>query len=105
VPSLLLQPLIENALKYAIAPSERGGTLHVGGRVIGGRLLLHVADDGPGLPPGATLDIARGASRGVGLRNTRERLQVLYGERARFGANNTNPGVRIDIEMPADYAS
>jgi signal transduction histidine kinase len=101
VPSLLLQPLIENALKYAIAPSERGGTLHVGGRVIGGRLLLHVADDGPGLPEG----IAIGNGRGVGLRNTRERLQVLYGERARFGAVNTKPGLRVDIEMPAEYAS
>jgi signal transduction histidine kinase len=101
VPSLLLQPLIENALKYAIAPSERGGTLHLGGRVIGGRLLMHVADDGPGLPNGVEI----GNGRGVGLRNTRERLQVLYGDRARFGAYNTKPGLRIDIEMPAEYAS
>jgi signal transduction histidine kinase len=101
VPSLLLQPLIENALKYAIAPSERGGTLHVGGHVIGGRLLLHVADDGPGLPEGTAI----GLGRGVGLRNTRERLQVLYGDRARFGAVGTAPGVRIDIEIPAEYAS
>ncbi len=101
VPSLVLQPLIENALKYAIAPAERGGTLHLGGRVIGGRLLLHVADDGPGLPDGITI----GNGRGVGLRNTRERLQVLYGDRARFGAVNTRPGVRIDLEIPAEYAS
>jgi LytS/YehU family sensor histidine kinase len=101
VPSLLLQPLIENALKYAIAPSERGGTLHLGGRVIGGRLLLHVADDGPGLPDATMI----GNGRGVGLRNTRERLQVLYGDRARFGAVNTKPGLRIDIELPAEYAS
>jgi signal transduction histidine kinase len=105
VPSLLLQPLIENALKYAIAPSERGGTLTVGGRVIGGRLLLHVADDGPGLPDGVSLEGADLRGRGVGLRNTRERLQVLYGDRTRFGAVNTRPGLRIDIEMPAEYAS
>jgi len=69
VPSLLLQPLVENALKYAIAPSETGGTLHIGARLIGQRLLVHVADDGPGVPNG--LNVATG--RGVGLRNTRER--------------------------------
>jgi signal transduction histidine kinase len=102
VPSLLLQPLVENALKYAIAPNERGGTLHVGGRVIGGRLLLHVADDGPGLPDGAA---SIGHGRGVGLRNTRERLNVLYGDRARFVSVNTKPGLRIDIEIPAEYAA
>ncbi len=101
VPSLLLQPLIENALKYAIAPSETGGTLHIGARQIGQRLLLHVADDGPGLAPGASV----GGGRGVGLRNTQERLLVLYGERSRFAYHNTKPGLRIDIEFPAEHAA
>ncbi|HUO79144.1 MAG TPA: histidine kinase [Steroidobacteraceae bacterium] len=101
VPSLLLQPLIENALKYAIAPAEAGGTLHVGARVIGQRLLLHVADDGPGLAPGASV----GGGRGVGLRNTQERLLVLYGDRARFAHHNTRPGLRIDIEFPAELVA
>jgi LytS/YehU family sensor histidine kinase len=101
VPSLLLQPLVENALKYAIAPAEAGGTLHVGARLIGQRLMLHVADDGPGLPDGASLT----NGRGVGLRNTRERLAVLYGDRARFASHNTNPGLRVDIEFPAEFAS
>ena len=101
VPSLLLQPLVENALKYAIAPSETGGTLHVGARLIGQRLLLHVADDGPGLANPASF--AQG--RGVGLRNTRERLAVLYDGRARFSGVNTGPGLRTDIEIPAEFAS
>jgi two-component system LytT family sensor kinase len=101
VPSLLLQPLVENALKYAIAPSETGGTLHVGACVIGQRLLLHVADDGPGLAAGASV----GGGRGVGLRNTQERLVVLYGDRSRFAYHDTKPGLRIDIEFPAEYAS
>jgi two-component system LytT family sensor kinase len=101
VPSLLLQPLIENALKYAIAPAETGGTLHVGARVIGQRLLLHVADDGPGLAAGASV----GNGRGVGLRNTQERLMVLYGDRSRFAHHNTKPGLRIDIEFPAEHAA
>jgi len=101
VPSLLLQPLIENALKYAIAPSETGGTLHIGARVIGQRLLLHVADDGPGLNGGASVT----SGRGVGLRNTQERLVVLYGDRSRFAHHNTKPGLRIDIEFPAEHAA
>jgi two-component system, LytTR family, sensor kinase len=101
VPSLLLQPLIENALKYAIAPSETGGTLHIGARQIGQRLLLHVADDGPGLAAGASV----GGGRGVGLRNTQERLLVLYGDRSRFAHHNTKPGLRIDIEFPAEHVS
>ena len=101
VPSLLLQPLVENALKYAIAPAETGGKLHVGARLIGQRLLLHVADDGPGLADEA----AFAAGRGVGLRNTRERLAVLYADRARFVGHNTNPGLRADIEIPAEFAS
>jgi len=100
VPSLLLQPLVENALKYAIAPSETGGKLHIGARLIGQRLLLHVADDGPGFPEGLSV----GNGRGVGLRNTRDRLNVLYGERARFASHNTVPGLRIDIEFPAEVA-
>lgn len=99
VPSLLLQPLVENSLKYAIAPAETGGTLHVGARLIGQRLLLHVADDGPGLAAGASI----GGGRGVGLRNTRERLVVLYGDRSRFAHHNTTPGLRIDIEFPAEH--
>jgi two-component system LytT family sensor kinase len=101
VPSLLLQPLVENALKYAIAPSETGGTLHVGARLIGARLLLHVADDGPGLADPALF----ADGRGVGLRNTRERLAVLYGARARFVGIDTGAGLRIDLEIPAEYAS
>ena len=101
VPSLLMQPLIENALKYAIAPSETGGTLHIGARVIGQRLLLHVADDGPGLSGGTSV----AGGRGVGLRNTQERLAVLYGDRARFAHHNTRPGLRIDIEFPAEQPS
>ncbi len=101
VPSLLLQPLVENALKYAIAPSETGGTLHIGARLIGQRLLLHVADDGPGVACGTII----GAGRGVGLRNTRDRLNVLYGDRARFASHNTTPGLRIDIEFPAEIAT
>ena len=49
MPSLLLQPLIENAIKYAVSPRERGGKIRIGGHVTGGMLQLEVSDDGPGM--------------------------------------------------------
>ncbi len=101
VPSLLLQPLIENAVKYAVSPRESGGTIRVEGRVRGAMLELSVADDGPGAKTtNALID-----GRGVGLRNTRERLHVLYGDTHRFAALNAHPGVRIEIALPFEKAS
>jgi hypothetical protein len=101
VPSLLLQPLIENAVKYAVSPSEQGGTIRVEGRARGAMLELAVADDGPGLNTGA----APGAGRGVGLRNTRERLAVLYEDRHRFAALDNKPGLRIELGLPLEMAA
>jgi signal transduction histidine kinase len=100
VPSLLLQPLIENAVKFAVSPSERGGTIRVEGRARGSMLELAVADNGPGLNTGA----APGAGRGVGLRNTRERLAVLYEDRHRFAALDNKPGLRIELGLPLEMA-
>ena len=99
VPSLLLQPLVENAVKHAIAPREEGGTIRIEGRVRTRTVELCVADDGPGLG-GAYLGPGHG--RGVGLRNTRERLQVLYGDRHRFATVDARPGLRIEIVLPLE---
>ena len=96
LPSLLLQPIVENAVKYAVAPREDGGTIRIEGKVRGAMLELAVADDGPGLPEGA---IAAGG-RGVGVRNTRERLAVMYGDNHRFEIRDARPGVRVEIEVP-----
>jgi two-component system LytT family sensor kinase len=101
VPSLLLQPLIENSIKYAVSPSERGGTIRVEGRARGIMLELAVADDGPGLSAVPT----PGAGRGVGLRNTRERLSVLYEERHRFATLDNQPGLRIELGLPLEMAA
>jgi two-component system LytT family sensor kinase len=101
MPSLLLQPLIENAIKYAVSPREQGGRIRIGGHVTGGMLQLEVADDGPGL-----IDTTRVANgRGVGVRNTRERLQVLYGERGSVSVNNTEPGLRVALTFPAERSA
>src|SRR6201982_627782 len=93
VPSLRLQPLLENSLKYAVSAREQGGMVRIEGRTREGLLELSVIDDGPGLPAGPPPS----ARRGVGLANTRERLKVLYGEGCRFAAINCHPGLRVDM--------
>lgn len=101
VPSLLLQPLIENAVKYAISPREQGGRIDVTARVEAGLLHLGVADDGPGLVDASRLT----NGRGVGIRNTRERLQVLYGEGSKVTVCNAERGLRVELTLPAEYAA
>jgi len=101
VPSLVLQPLVENSLKYAVAPREEGGRLRVEARELEGKLLLVVQDDGPGLPVGVEL----GAGRGVGFRNTRERLAVLYGEQQKLAVRFSRPGLRLEITLPFEAAT
>ncbi len=103
VPGLILQPLLENAIKYAVARSEDGGTIAVRARRAGGALELEVEDDGPGLPEDFTLD---GEARGVGLRNTRDRLRQLYGDahRLELGAGELG-GLRIRIRLPFETGS
>lgn len=98
IPSLLLQPLVENAIKYGIAQSEAGGTLRIAARVFGGELLVELSDDGPGCEledghiPGA---------EGVGLSNTRDRLETLYGDRHGLRLSRTEPhGLTINIRIP-----
>jgi two-component system LytT family sensor kinase len=99
VPSLLLQPLLENALKYAVSPREEGGLVRIEGRTFGGMLEVSVIDDGPGLD-----DALRPATRrgGVGLSNTRERLSVLYGDNFRLAVADCRPGVRVDLALPLE---
>ena len=100
VPSLLLQPLLENSLKYAVSAREEGGSVRIEGRTREGRLELSVIDDGPGLREG----MPAGERRGVGLRNTRERLAVLYGENYRFAVLNAQPGLRVELALPLEIA-
>ena len=101
VPSLLLQPLLENSLKYAVSAREEGGSVRIEGRAREGLLELSVLDDGPGLREG----MPAGERQGVGLRNTRERLAVLYGEHYRFAVLNAHPGLRVDMALPLEFAA
>ena len=104
IPSLLLQPLIENAIKYAIAPREEGGLITLRAGIRNRRLRLVLTDDGPGLdgarvtPPGQT-------SSGVGLKNTRDRLRELYGADHAFTLEPHQPrGLRITISLPCEFS-
>ena len=97
VPSLILQPLIENAIKYAISPSEDGGTLRISAKVQRSTLVMQISDTGPGLGNGTS----KHKSSGVGLKNTRERLQQLYGEEQAFTLAPSDPtGLTITINIP-----
>jgi len=105
VPSLILQPLIENAIKYAIAPSENGGTLAIEAKPSGDgkTLALSLQDSGPGIPD--LHDIKSQSGSGVGIVNTRQRLQQLYGSGHRIILENLQPhglGVHIIIPIQRD---
>ena len=101
VPSLLLQPLLENSLKYAISTREQGGSIRIESRRRGVNLEISVIDDGPGLREQSTA----GERRGVGLTNMRERLAVLYGANHRFAIMNSLPGLRVDMALPFETAA
>jgi len=94
VPSLLLQPLIENAIQHGIASSTRPGTLVIRARRDGDSFEMQVHDSGAGLH-------ARGSDRknGVGLANTSDRLQRIYGERQRFELIN-GQGLCVRVRLP-----
>jgi two-component system, LytTR family, sensor kinase len=98
VPGLILQPLIENSIKYAIADSAEGGTIVVNARVLEQQLFLEVIDSGAAASTQPTDALAH---RGIGLRNTLERLQVLYDNRYSFNLEPQMPqGLRVTVCIP-----
>jgi signal transduction histidine kinase len=101
VPSLILQPLIENAIKYAVAREVNGGEIVITARKFGHDLLLEVADNGPGLPDIVVADKTSDNGSGVGLVNTRERLAALYDNDFALVLTQNQPrGVKVNIRIP-----
>jgi two-component system, LytTR family, sensor kinase len=97
LPSLLLQPIIENAIKYAVTPAEDGADILIDARRMSDRLVITIADTGPGL--GAVPAEAGGT--GVGLANIRERLAQTYGADHRFELADNDPhGLIVLIDVP-----
>ncbi|HMG20928.1 MAG TPA: histidine kinase [Kofleriaceae bacterium] len=101
VPQLVLQPLVENALQHGIATRTRAGRLDITAARRGDQLRLAVCDDGPGIAPGFSL----AATTGVGLRNTRERLRRLYGERGDLALATAGERTTAAIELPLHTAA
>jgi len=96
LPSLLLQPLIENAIKYAVTPQEEGADISLEARLQGDRVVINVSDTGPG--NGTT---SRSLSTGVGLANIRDRLAQAYGDNHRFETSSEiTGGFRVFIDIP-----
>jgi signal transduction histidine kinase len=96
VPYLILQPLVENAIRHGVAARAEPGRVEIRARRDGNTLLLQVLDDGPGLP--AQVPLGKG---GIGLANTKARLKQLYGTLHQFElANRPQRGLAVTIRLP-----
>jgi LytS/YehU family sensor histidine kinase len=108
VPSLVVQPLVENAMRHAVAATWGAGRLRIGARRSGDDLVIDVADDGPGVGAkaeengnGRRSGKGVGASNGVGLADTRARLARLYGEHSALTlAPGENGGATASVRLP-----
>jgi two-component system LytT family sensor kinase len=101
VPSILLQPLIENSIKHGLEPRIHGGTVTLRSRLEGERVCIEVADDGVGIN-GRPASALRRTGAGIGMKNVQERLEVLYGNQASFNVvSNPGRGTLVSIEIPA----
>jgi two-component system, LytTR family, sensor kinase len=97
VPSLILQPIVENAVKHGIAKRVEGGSIEISAERVNGELLVSVRNDGPRF-------VVEGEKRtGIGLKNVRERLASLYGERGRLLVDGgVEPGARVTVVVPLE---
>lgn len=94
VPGMILQPLVENSVKYAISPVARTVTVTLAAREEFDRLVLTVSDDGPGVPQGASHGF------GIGLANVRDRLEARFGPDIGFTSAPVPGGYRTEIRIP-----
>jgi two-component system, LytTR family, sensor kinase len=102
VPGMLLQPLIENSIKHGLEPRLNGGTVTLRSRLEGNRVLIEVADDGVGMG-NRPVSALRRTGAGIGMKNVQERLEVLYGNQARFEVvSNPGRGTLVTIEIPSN---
>jgi len=98
VPSMLLQPLIENCVKHGLSSKVEGGTIKLRSQRVDSRLLLWVEDDGVGIPESR---LATLREQGIGVSNVSERLNVLFGNAHRMSIDSQpGHGTRIEIEIP-----
>jgi two-component system, LytTR family, sensor kinase len=96
VPRLILQPIVENAIKHGVSPKPGAGLVQIVARRQGDRLWLEVSDNGVGLTAGARERL----SSGVGLSNTRDRLECMYGAAHRIEFSDAASGLSVRLEIP-----
>lgn len=109
VPNMILQPLVENAIKHGVEQRAQGGRVEVEATLDGRSLVLHVRDNGEGVPPrhwsmpgiDTPVDVVSGARVGVGLRNTSSRLAQLYGSEYRLTLSpGATGGATVEVRLP-----
>ncbi len=101
VPSMLLQPLVENSIKHGLAPKVEGGQVVLRSRVVDSRLIIEVEDDGVGMGGAQLEESSTWAGMGIGMANISERLQVLYGDTARMTIDSQEgKGTLVRIRLP-----
>jgi two-component system LytT family sensor kinase len=93
IPGMILQPLVENSVRYAVAPSTRPVTIAIAARAEYGRLVVTVSDNGAGMPAGATHGF------GIGLANVRDRLAARFGEDAMIVSGPVEGGYRSELRL------
>jgi two-component system, LytTR family, sensor kinase len=98
VPHLILQPLVENAFRHGISKRVGAGILRIESRNGDGSLRVRISDNGPGMA-------AEVAAGGIGLANTRARLERLYGSRAALNLQNSATGFSVELRFPLEPAS
>lgn len=99
IPSMILQPLVENSIKHGISPMVDGGSIRIRSRVEGAQLLVEVEDDGVGMAASAAA--VHRAGTGIGLANVKERMKVLYGDNAKFEIHSADAaGTLVTLTMP-----
>jgi sensor histidine kinase YesM len=99
VPTLLLQPLVENAVQHGVGATPSGATVRIAARREGDLLRLEVTDDGPGFAPDGA-SAARGSGQGFGLRSVRERLKALGPPHALVIDSAPGRGARVSVTLP-----
>jgi two-component system LytT family sensor kinase len=101
VPSMLLQPLVENSIKHGLGPKVEGGSIYLRSRVVDSRLIIEVEDDGVGMGGAQLEESSSWSGMGIGMANISERLQVLYGDTARMTIDShEGKGTLIRIRLP-----
>jgi two-component system, LytTR family, sensor kinase len=102
VPSMLLQPLVENSIKHGLSSRVEGGSIFLRSRLADSKLIIEVEDDGVGMGSGQlSARSANSPGAGIGMANVSERLQVLYGDTAQLTIDsNEGKGTLVRIRLP-----